>query len=242
MRILLCNTVFEIDHIYPFVLEYCKDYLYDGDRDSDYCICIRESDLLFEREKSRNEDIKEGKQIREFGFDYLEILAVYRKICACLLERNILLFHGSVVSKDGVGYLFTAKSGTGKSTHTRFWREYFDDAIMINDDKPLLEIKNDGVIVYGTPWDGKHRLSTNTCVPLKSICILHRGSENSISRISSSSAYPMLLQQVNRPVGNVSGMKKTLELVDELCKQVEFYSLYCTMDVQAAKIAYEGMK
>lgn len=243
MKILLCDTLFEIDNIYSYIEQYCKNYLYEGDRDVEYTISVSMSDIDYEREKSRQEDIKEGIDIREFSNDYLETIAVYRKICRCLLDKNILLFHGSVVSVDGVGYLFTAKSGTGKSTHTKYWREYFKDrAIMVNDDKPLLEIKDNKVCVYGTPWDGKHRLSTNVCVPLKAICILNRGNENTIASIDKKDAYAMLLQQVNRPVGDVLSMTKTLELVDQLSECVEFYSMYCTMDIDAARIAYEGMK
>ena len=127
--------------MYSYIESYCKDYLYNGEG-FDYSISINNQDILYEKEKSRKEDIKEGISIREFSDAYLETLAVYRKICRCLLDENVLLLHGSVVSVDGIGYLFTAKSGTGKSTHTRYWREYFKDrAIMINDDKPLLEIK-----------------------------------------------------------------------------------------------------
>ena len=113
---------------------------------------------------------------------------------------------------------------------------------MINDDKPLLEIKEDRVNVYGTPWDGKHRLSCNTCVPLKAICILNRGQDNNVLWISVQDAYSMLIQQVNRPVGDALAMSKTLELVDRLCSCVEFYSMHCTMDIDAARVAYEGMK
>ena len=243
MKILLCDTVFKIDNIYLYVESYCKDYLYQGSRDVEFTLTITFDDIEFEREKSRQEDIKEGIEIREFSNEYLETIAVYRKICRCLLEKDILLFHGSVISVDGVGYLFTAKSGTGKSTHTKFWREYFKDrAVMINDDKPLLEIKEGNVNVYGTPWDGKHRLSTNTCVPLKAICILNRGNENRIYKIDKKDAYAMLLQQVNRPVGDALAMTKTLNLVDELSESVDFYSMYCTMNIDAARVAYEGMK
>lgn len=228
--------------MYSYVESYCKDYLCDCDH-VDYSITIRISDILYEKEKSRREDIKEGIPIREFSNAYLETLAVYRKICRCLLDEDILLFHGSVVSVDDIGYLFTAKSGTGKSTHTKYWREYFKDrATMINDDKPLLEIKDGLVNVYGTPWDGKDRLSTNMCVPLKAICILNRGQDNNVLRIGSQNAYSMLIQQVNRPVGDVVAMSKTLELIDRLCSCVEFYSMYCTMDIDAARVAYEGMK
>ena len=243
MQILLCDTVFKINNIYSYLEHYCKNYIYNGENNAEYIVSVSISDINFEREKSRQEDIKEGIEIREFSNEYLETTAVYRKICRCLLEKNILLFHGSVISVDGVGYLFTAKSGTGKSTHTRYWREYFKDrAVMINDDKPLLEIKEGNVNVYGTPWDGKHRLSTNTCVPLKSICILNRGTENKICKIDKKEAYTMLMQQVNRPVGDVFAMTKTLNLVDQLSESVDFYSMYCKMDIDAARVAYEGMK
>ena len=243
MQILLCDTVFKINNIYSYLEHYCKNYIYNGKRNAEYVVTVSISDITFEREKSRQEDIKEGIEIREFSDEYLETIAVYRKICRCLLDKDILLFHGSVISVDGAGYLFTAKSGTGKSTHTRYWREYFKDrAVMVNDDKPLLKIKEGKVNVYGTPWDGKHRLSTNTCVPLKAICILNRGSENRICKIDKKDAYAMLLQQVNRPVGDTLAMTKTLNLVDELSESVDFYSMYCTMNIDAARVAYEGMK
>ena len=111
----------------------------------------------------------------------METLAVYRKIADQMLSYDTLLFHGSVVAVDETGYLFTAKSGTGKSPHARLWREYLGErAVMVNDDKPLLQITKNGVIAYGTPWDGKHHLSSNIAVPLKAICILTRASENHI--------------------------------------------------------------
>lgn len=243
MILLLADTVIQVNNLYAYIEEYCKDYIYTGSRDIEFCIDVYDSDIEYERNKSRQEDIKEGIKIREFSDDYLETLAVYRKICMYLLDKNIILFHGSTISVDGVAYLFTAKSGTGKSTHTKYWREYFKDrAVMINDDKPLLEIKDDGVIVYGTPWDGKHRLSNNTKVKLKSICVLNRGKENIITKVDSSEIYGILLQQVYKPINNIDAMYKTLNLIDKLCKGVEFYSMNCTMNIEAAKVAYEGMK
>lgn len=191
--------------------------------------------------KSVSEDIKEGIPIRRFSDSYLETLAVYRKICNELILCNTILFHGSAVSVDGKGYIFTARSGTGKSTHTRLWREYFGErAVMINDDKPLIRICEADALVYGTPWDGKHRLSSNTSVPLKAICILERGKENNIEKISRASAYPMLLQQVNRP-DNALKMKKTLELIDSLADNTELYKLRCNMNISAAETAFNGM-
>ena len=159
-----------------------------------------------------------------------------------MIDFETILFHDSVVAVDGVGYLFTAKSGTGKSTHTRLWREYFrDHAVMVNDDKPLLHIADSGVIAYGTPYNGKHRLGTNTSVPLKAICILTRAPENHIEPITREQAYTMLLQQFYRPADMLK-MAKTLELVDRLADGVKLYRLGCNMDISAAKVAYEGMQ
>lgn len=198
-------------------------------------------DIAFERKKSFQEDAIEGIPARNFSGKYLETIAVQRKIAEKLFEYDTLLFHGSVVAVDGVGYLFTAKSGTGKSTHTRLWRELFGDrAVMVNDDKPFLRITENGVLAYGSPWNGKHGLGTNTCVPLKAICILERGEENHIQKIPAKDAVFMLLQQSNRPM-NRQLMPKYMELLDKLSGSVNFYRLACNMDPEAAQISYEAM-
>lgn len=236
----IADKVVEVNSIYDEVHEYCADY--QTDENADYSVTATQADIDFEREKSAREDEIEGIPIRQFTDSYLEELAVYRKIAEKMLNFDTVLFHGSVVAVDGVGYLFTAKSGTGKSTHTRLWREYFGErAVMVNDDKPLLHIADSGVVAYGTPYNGKHRLGTNTSVPLKAICILTRSADNHIEPITREQAYTMLLQQVYRPADMLK-MAKTLELVDRLADGVKLYRLGCNMDISAAKIAYEGMR
>lgn len=259
----LAGQYFTICPVCDYIREYCKDYIVAdvtgqsgiADGDTEYTssgvgdittesvtrIRITQSDIDFEREKSAGEDIKEGIPIRHFSDAYLETLAVYRKIADCLLSCNTLLFHGSVIAVDGEGYLFTAKSGTGKSTHTRLWREYFGErAVMVNDDKPLLRITDSGVTAYGTPWDGKHRLSTNTAVPLKGICILARDTTNHIEPVEPHAVYPLIVQQTNRSL-SADGMKQTLSLIDRMLHVVPVYRLGCNMDIEAARVAYEGM-
>ena len=236
----IANKVVEVTSIHAEVHKYCADYLTDDQ--ADYSVTTTQADIDFEREKSAREDEIEGIPTRHFSDSYLEELAVYRKIAEQMISYDTILFHGSVVAVDDVGYLFTAKSGTGKSTHTRLWREYFGDwAVMVNDDKPLLKITDSGVIVYGTPYNGKHRLGNNISVPLKAICILTRDTDNHIEPITRNQAYTMLLQQVYRPADMLK-MAKTLELVDRLADSVKLYRLSCNMDISAAKIAYEGMK
>ncbi len=236
----LADKNIAVSSLYSFVKEYCKDYL--TTEPEDFSVNISQSDIDYEKEKSIQEDIKENIPVREFPDYYLETLAVYRRIAEKILDFDTILFHGSVISVDGIGYLFTAKSGTGKSTHTRLWRKYFGErAVMVNDDKPFIRITENGAVVYGTPWDGKHRLSTNISVPLKAVCILERSAENHIEEITSKQAYNMLVQQVYKPKEPLKLMK-TLHLIDRLTEEVRLYRLGCNMDISAAEVAYNTMK
>lgn len=228
-----------VNAIFDSTRTHCKNYICQ--KAPDFSVTVTPEDIAFERAKSIREDEVEGKPVREFSDAYLETIAVQRKITEGLFTYNTLLFHGSVVAVDGVGYLFTAKSGTGKSTHTRFWREVFGErAVMVNDDKPFLQITEDGVYVYGSPWNGKHGLGSNICVPLKAICVLERGAENQIQKISAKDAVFILLQQSNRPM-QPRLMPKYLDLVDALSAGVDLYRMQCNMDPEAAKVAYEMM-
>ncbi len=235
----IADTVVEIRSFYEQVHMLCRDYVWEGT--PELTLEITEEDLALEQEKAKETAKQEGRQASASPA-YLETLAVYRKLARALVAKNILLFHGSAIAVDDCAYLFTARSGTGKSTHTRLWRERFGErAYMVNDDKPLLKITEEGVLVYGTPWDGKHRLSRNTSVPLKAICVLHRGEENEIHPISASEALPELLQACYRPE-DPADMLLFLGLLDRLMKKSGLYSLHCNMDPEAARVSYEGMK
>lgn len=229
----------EVSTNYATTQAYCERFLSEGK--ADFSITITPEDIVFEREKSARETGLEGKPVRYFSDAYSEVTAVQRKITEELFRYDTLLFHGSVVAVDGQAYLFTAKSGTGKSTHTRLWREMLGDrAVMVNDDKPFLEIKPEGVTAWGSPWMGKHRLGANIGVPLKAICILERGEENRISPIRAQEALPMLMQQSQRPQ-KAQNYPEYLELIDKLAGKVAFYRMACNMDPQAAEMAYRAM-
>lgn len=225
--------------LFSTTAEFCRDYFTE---DAPlFRIETTPEDITFERKKSAREDAVEGIPTRHFSDEYLETLAVYRKIAEMMPTYDTILFHGSAIAVDGAGYLFTAKSGTGKSTHARLWRNLFGDrAVMVNDDKPLLQVTEQGVFVCGTPWDGKHRLSNNLSVPLKGICLLERSTDNEISPVSFREGYPVLLQQSYRPANPIA-LRKTLCLLDQIGQQVPLYHLRCNMMPEAAQIAYNGM-
>ena len=243
-KIKMAGHTIRVQSLFPETGDFLKEYHTEAEPEFD--VVTEKEDIEYERRKSEAEDKKEGIPIRHFTDEYLETLAVYRRIAEQMLSYDTILFHGSVIAVDGEGYLFTAKSGTGKSTHTRLWRENFGDrAVMVNDDKPLLRITKAGVIAYGTPWDGKHRLSSNISVPLKGICILERAAENHIIKIDTKeqlrSAYPINEHQIHR-AGNPASVGKTQEQKDRLKDAVPIYRLSCYMERSAAKVDYEGMQ
>lgn len=230
----------EVLSVYERVHQYCADYI--SDREPDFSVQTCEADFAYEKERELKTAATEQRPPVYGSAPYLEELAVYRKIAEKMPDYDTFLFHGSVIAVDGQGYLFTAKSGTGKSTHTRLWREMLGDrAVMVNDDKPLIRAAKDGITVYGTPYNGKHRLGCRMSVPLKAVCILTRAAENSIVPITKQEAYAMLLQQVYRPADAVQ-MQKTLLLIDRLAEQTALYRLGCNMDPEAAEVAFNGMK
>ncbi|MBQ6213527.1 MAG: hypothetical protein IJJ57_11625 [Ruminococcus sp.] len=236
----IAERVVEINSLYEKVHNYCRDY--ETDETADFSVSITPDDIVYEKQKTDSEYAYEGLPLPNFSDALLEETAVYRKIGEKMPDYDTIIFHGSVIAVEGQGFLFTAKSGTGKSTHTRLWREYLGEkAVMVNDDKPMLKITDNGVIAYGTPYNGKHHLGCNMSVPLKAICILTRGEKNSIVRIDKKEAYAMLLQQVYRPNDPVQ-MAKTLKLLDRMAENVGLYKLACNMDIEAAKVAYNAMK
>ncbi len=166
---------------------------------------------------------------------------IQRKVAEYLFSQDILLFHGSTVAVDGNAYVFTANCGTGKSTHTRLWREAFGSrAMMVNDDKPFLKITENGIFACGSPWSGKHGLDSNVTLPLKGLCILERGKENEIRPIAPEEALPMLEKQSGEPADPRS-MAQVQHLIRTLSENVPLWQMRCNKDSQAARVAYEAM-
>lgn len=235
----IADIIIQIEPLFNSTYLFCKSFLCNDK--PDFSVKIEMSDIAYERQRAKLTDIKEGRKSVNFSDNYLETLAVYRKIAEKINDYNAFLFHGSAVSVDGVGYLFTAKSGTGKSTHTGFYREVFGErAVMVNDDKPIIALKNNKAFVCGTPWCGKHNLGNNIIVPLKAICVLSRGDINSINEVNYSDILENIIGQSYRPE-NSKNLFNFMETISKLVKCVKFYKLKCNLNCEAALVSYNGM-
>jgi hypothetical protein len=142
---------------------------------------------------------------------------------------------------DGNAYLFTAPSGTGKSTHARLWRELLGDRVkMINDDKPIIRYIDGELYVYGTPWTGKHGLGENTRGKIKAICKIYQAKENQIQRADNKEMIGVIFQQTIRP-DSLERLDNFTALLDKMLASIDKYSLGCNMDISAAELSYNTM-
>lgn len=177
-----------------------------------------------------------------YSMNYLETLAILRKIAERFPVYQRFLMHGATISFEGKAYLFTALSGTGKSTHIKLWRRYLGEKVQIvNGDKPFLWVKDtDEVEIFGSPWAGKERWHRNTSAPLNGICFLKRGMENRIREMRPEECLSLLMRQVYLPAdGNAVGM--TLDLLNQMLKIVPLYVLECDMSEKAVQTSFEAM-
>ena len=226
-KIKIADTVLDINAFNETTKKYCEDFL--SDEKPDFTISLIKEDLI--NESSINED---GKvYVNE------EISALYRKIADLFVEQDVLVLHGSAFKVGGYAFLVTARSGVGKSTHVRLLQQYLKEEFeYINDDKPLLEVK-DELMLYSSPWNGKERRGNNTKAPLKAIIFLNRGLDNSYRRLDNKEEiYFRLLSQIYLPKEKEK-RQKGLCLIDVLLKRLNFYEINVNMDISAAKLTYE---
>lgn len=181
------------------------------------------------------------KDYPDIDDEMLEYMATGALFYLYLLQHNGMMLHSSAVVVDGKAYLFSADPGTGKSTHTRLWLEYFGDrAFILNDDKPALRLENGKWYAYGTPWSGKDDISKNFRAEIAGIAVLERGESNSISRFDDVNSVFALLAQVNNTKKYEDRLKE-MELMDSLMTTVPIWKLKCNMDPEAAIVAYRAM-
>lgn len=238
-RMEIAGVAVGVQPLFLSTREYCRPYL--TEKAAEFFITVTPEDLAFQQMLLEQEAVEEGLKIRKFTEPFLERATIQRRVADYLVGKHTLMLHGSTVSVDGKAYLFTAPCGTGKSTHTRLWRELLGErAIMVNDDKPFLRITDTGVLAYGSPWSGKHGLASNICVPLKGICLLHRGKENVIHPAEPEMLMDVLRHQSHTPTdGSMTQM--VYDLVDTLAQRVPLWELYCNKEPEAAKVAYLAM-
>ena len=226
-KIKIANKVLDINAFNETTKRYCRNFL--SEEKEDYIITMSEEDL-----KNESSNSIDGKvYVNE------EISALYRKIADLFVEENIIVFHGSSFKVNNCGFIVTARSGVGKSTHVNLLKELLNDELVyINDDKPLLEVKDD-ITIFSNPWNGKERRGNNTSAPLKAILFLRRSEKPNFKKIiNKEEIYIKLMSQTYLPKEK-SKREKALKLVDQILKVTDFYEINVNMGEESAKMTYE---
>lgn len=160
-----------------------------------------------------------------------------------LIAHNGIMLHSSAVVVDGYAYLFSADSGTGKSTHTNLWLDKFeDDAFIINDDKPAIRKIDGEWYVFGTPWCGKNNTNKNAKAKLGAIVFLERSEENWIEEENIQDAIKKFFKQTTRRLNYEENMDKVLSTMESMLSEVPIFKMGCDISEDAAKMAYEKIR
>ena len=218
-----------------FTERYMSGYLTD---ETDYELYVSVTDEMLEHERSLN------LQIHGETYDdgICEAVAILRVICDYIVRRGGFFLHCSCLRIDGEAVIFTAPSGTGKSTHAALWREYFGDRVeMINDDKPLVRERDGRFVIYGTPWNGKHGIGSNISAPIGAVFFLEQSKVNSAERVDSFTALSRLLRQTVLPTDR-GDMSLLLDMLGRLIESTPMFSLKCDISEEAVITAYSAFR
>jgi len=158
------------------------------------------------------------------------------------IREKVIPIHASSIVKKSEAVLFLGESGTGKSTHTGLWLQYIKDSYLLNDDSPLIRIKDDKIFVCGSPWSGKTYCYRQDIIPLKAIVRLSQYPENQINRTDKlhsigtvHPSFPPFLAY------DKSFSEKTLLVIDKIIEVIPVYKLKCRPDRQAVEVAYAAI-
>ncbi len=218
-----------MDNIHPAIPSCFNGYIIDSTAKPDLKLSLTAADI-----DAENAKYPENSAV------YNEMMVIFKKLTMLLPEYNTFFLHSAVAELDGDGYIFTGKSGAGKSTHAILWQNHLG-AEIINCDKPLFRLLDGEFYAYGNPWAGKEGLHKNNRVRVKAAAFIEQASENDISKMSSAEVLSKLFNQtvyINEPRLNA----KLLGLLDEFLLKIPFYRLRCDISKSAAELAYSVMK
>jgi len=155
--------------------------------------------------------------------------------------NDLVLIHASLVRKDGYGYAFTAKSGTGKSTQVSMWLRHIPGCDLMNDDNPIIRIIDGEAIIFGSPWSGKTPCYRNVKAKLGAITRIIRGEENKVETVQTLEAFATIITSVSSMKWDHSIFNNICKIITKLIETTPIYNLYCRPDKEAAIVCHKAI-
>lgn len=168
--------------------------------------------------------------------------AVILSYMCATASRKTLLIHASSVLHRGQAYLFIGRSGTGKSTHSRMWREVDGSVELLNDDHPILRAHDSGeVIAYGSPWSGKTPCYRNLSACVGGIVRIKQSPSTHIARQRGAKAYGSLFTSSGIRGWDQELMDHKANCIAQIIERVGVWELNCRADKEAAQCAMSNI-
>ena len=158
-----------------------------------------------------------------------------------ILRKQGISMHASCVCKDQKGYLFLGKSGTGKSTHSEQWMAAWNDCELLNDDNPIVRVKETGVWVYGSPWSGKKNCYKQKQVPVGGIVRLTQAPANAFKELHDTDAFLHLLPSCSVLRSDQDLQKVLYDNLVTIIESVPVGALACLPNQEAARLCHQQL-
>lgn len=226
----ICGLKIRINNRFQMIQNLSRDYIIPPCPAPDITLGVSNQEIDAERAK-----------YPQFDDGYHEAIVLFRKLSEKCLSFDIFFLHCAAVSLDGKAYLFTGKSGIGKSTHARLWTRVYPRSFIINGDKPLIRLKDGRFYVFGTPWCGKEMQQKNTSAPIKAVCFLEQSDDICVRRMAP-------LEVIGKIFDQTAYQKDTkrnaqlMALLDKFITDIPFYLLKCDISEKAVLTAHDAME
>lgn len=154
-------------------------------------------------------------------------------------KLGMLKVHASVTELDGRALIFMGVSGTGKSTHSRLWREFIPRATLLNDDEPIVRLMPDGSVrVYGCPWSGSTPCYRSESAEVVAFVHLYQAPENKITKLSGRAAFDSLYSSTAFMLSEPKSQFASFNTVADILERIPLYRLDCRPDREAVSLTH----
>lgn len=166
--------------------------------------------------------------------------ALFLMVDKLLLPLNRVILHASAVIHNGEAILFTAPSGTGKSTQAALWEGHLG-AEIINGDKVIISADGECPVAYGGPIAGTSRIFRDIWAPVRAIVCLSQGKTNRAELLDQRHAFMNLYSQVIKRADDPAFNQALLPLLGEIAERVPVLEFSCLPDTSAVDYLLERL-